>query len=137
MAVNMSQSQAIILDDKRVSRLMAEKAMHDSVFKEQLSRFVRPNYTSTREKDAQAVLGAIAGFRINIVDQAGLQAPATPTGFLRDLNNYLRQKKDTRTLLAKVRQETIGTAGKRETYKWGWVVSYPFFWKVFAISLLI
>ena len=135
MAVNMSQSQAIILDDNTVSRLMAEKAMLDCVFKEQLSRFVRPSDTRTRGKDAQAILDAIAKFRIDMVEQAGLEAPAAPTGSLRELNTYLKQNKNSRTLLAKVQQETVGTACKKETYKWGWVVSHQNPLKVFAISL--
>ena len=135
MAITTSQSQMPILDDNSVSRLMAQKAMLDCVFKEQLSRFLKPTHTRTRVKDAQAVISAIAGFRVDIVNQAGLKAPNSRTGNPREVNSYLRHTKESRFLLANVQQETTGAACKEETYEWGWVVSQRQCSNILAISL--
>ena len=69
----------MVLNDSAVSRMMADKAIHDQVFRDQLldcaaSPHFAARNTSIKAKKYQAVFQAIVKCREQIVDQAGLKA---------------------------------------------------------------
>lgn len=101
----MSQIQTIILDDNEVSRMMAEKAMHNQAFRIKLSEFVgsqaRTSELQQRPKKFQWIVQIIAALRKQIADQVGLEAPLTQDGAERDLSTYLRRASHPKGLVAK------------------------------------
>ena len=125
-AIAMSHSPMVILNDDEVSRMMAEKAMHDQAFKNHLLSCVSPDffacYTRQNRITFRVISETIMGFRVQIVSQAELRAPTLPNGKSQDLNTYLKRVRNSKMLLGKASiQKGVGTeAGDRE---WGWVVS--------------
>ena len=112
----MSQSQ-VILSDNNVSRLIADKAMHNCVFKAQLLGYNKP-------KNLRVVIKSIETFREQIVDQAGLKAPPPSLDPPRDLNDYLKRNMISRALVWKIKaEEGTEVASSDSSCEWGWVVS--------------
>ncbi len=141
MAMDMSHSRGIILDDSGVSRIMAARAMHDKLFKTKLKDFVNPSTSRasqrTKSKSSKAIIQTITDLRLQTADQAGLKAPNTSSGTPWDLNTYLKQITHSRVLWAKVnpkKEEGNEEVSNDDEYKWGWVVSYQARLKVLAVS---
>ena len=137
----MSQILTVILDDNEVSRMIADKAMHDQAFRSKLSEFVGSQVTTSelqkRPKKFQWIVQIIATFRKQIADQVGLEAPLTQDGAERDLSTYLRQATHSKGLVAKADAqmepgfEVIDEDGDHN-WGWGWVVSRQVCLKVLA-----
>ncbi len=141
MAMDMSHSQEITLDDSGVSRMMAAKAMHDELFKTKLEDFVNSSTSTasqrTKSKTSKAIIQTITDLRLQTADQAGLKAPNTSFGKPWDLNTYLKQITHSRVLWAKVnpkKEEGNEEVSNDDEYKWGWVVSHQAWLKVLAVS---
>lgn len=110
----------VILNDKEVSRMMAEKAMHDQAFRDQLG--------CGDDMKTKAITRAIESFRVQLADQADLRAPYQYLLRPRDLNRYLRKKTNARTLLRKSKtpkdEESSAEKSEGRDREWGWVVSH-------------
>lgn len=132
----MSHSKMIILNDNQVSRMMAEKALHDEVFSNQLFNYIDPNFSkwpAKKERElTQAIVAIIESFRVKLVDQAGLKAPELRSGYKRGLNTYLKTVWNSRVLFNKLntqKEETTDTISVKVSGEWGWVVSHQVFLK--------
>lgn len=126
MAVALSQPKVIILNDIRVSRMIAEKAVHDQAFRDLLSDFTSTVNVQTKSKKFQAIDQAIIKFRKQIADEAGLKPPKDCSGFERNLSTYVKQVTHTRVLVSKAsaQEEQEATLTSEEgNHAWGWVVS--------------
>ena len=130
MAVNMSQSEEVILSDKTVSRMVAEKAAQDQAFTELLSTFVGSiDDGRSKPKKFNAIVSIISQYREQIADQMELRAPISlgGGGSPQNLNTYLKQTVMSRVLFSKIatREEKGNEAASEQMeYKWGWVVSH-------------
>ncbi|CAF9938394.1 hypothetical protein IMSHALPRED_000783 [Imshaugia aleurites] len=124
----MSQSQIFTLDDGGVSRMIAEKALHDQDFKELLleyaaTRFAAMN-TRAKNKMLQPMLQMILKYRVKITHGAGLKAPEMASGKPRALNDYLKRTITSRLLVAKANTQevkTTSTISPKDQSEWGWV----------------
>lgn len=130
VTMTMSQSQMVILDDNTVSRMLADKALHDQAFRDLLLKGVSSPfstlYPEKKSKVFQVISQDIRGFRQQLVDDAGLKAPDLH-GKPWDLNSYLNRAAYSRELEEKVNtQNEEGTMVISEEGggEWGWVVSH-------------
>ena len=127
MAINMSQSEELILSDKTVSRMMAERAVQDQAFTDLLSKFVGSiGDGRTKPKKFSTIVSVISQYRVQIADQMELRAPHSIAGDPQNLNTYLKQTMMSRVLVSKnATQEEKGNeaASEQTEYKWIWVVS--------------
>ena len=129
----MSQSQMMVLNDSAVSRMMADKAIHDQVFRDQLlDCAASPHFvarrTRTKPRKYQAAFQAIVECREQIVDQAGLKAPDRSNAEPQKLSTYLNKITNPKVLMVKANaQEEKGTTATsvEADSGWGWVVSFP------------
>ena len=129
MAANMSQSEEIVLSDKTVSQMMAEKAVQDQTFTDLLSKFVGSiGNGRSKPKKFNAIVSVISQFRDQIADQMELRAPIPLGGGGKpgNLNTYLKQTVMSRVLFSKTATQKEGNeaASGQTEYKWGWVVSH-------------
>lgn len=113
----MAQSQIVILSDNGVSRMLADKAVRNQVFRKQLLGY-------DTNKNLRVIIQAITTTRQKIADQAGLKAPSWVNGKPRDLNEYLNRSQISRGLCSKVlKEEGSEVTSVEDHHKWGWVVS--------------
>ena len=128
MAANMSQSNELILSDKTVSRMMAERAVQHPEFKDLLSRFVHAvNNGRSRPKNFNTIVSIISKYRDQIADQMELRAPINEAGGSQVLTTYLKQNTLSRVLVSKhATQEEKGheAASEQMEFEWMWVVSH-------------
>ena len=131
MAVDSSQSRMTILSDNTVSRMMAEKALHDQDYKELLLEFMNLPISvgplRAKDKKFEVLLRSIRDFRQQIADTARLEAPRDSFGRPRELGTYLKQVLQMRVLVPNHRAQTEGGAeatSKVVNKEWGWVVSH-------------
>ena len=132
MAVDLSQSSMITLSDNTVSRMMAEKAVHDQDYRELLLEFVslpKPIDHPLRANDKrfEALILSIRNFRQQMADKLKLEAPRDSFGRRRELSTYLKQVLHSRVLVPRI--DAQGKKGAGETSEvvnneWGWVVSH-------------
>ena len=132
MAVDLYRPRMIPLSDNGVSRLMAEKAIHDQDFRELLLDCVNLpilcGVGQARGKKLQAITESITEFRKQLADKAGLEPPIDSFGRRRDLNTYLKQVTHSRVLVVKVsaqKERGAKVSSEAVKYEWGWVVSHP------------
>ena len=132
VVMGQSQSKIVTLDDNEVSRMMAELAMHDAVFKKQLLDCVKPDffdwYTKYKSKQFGDVCKSIPNFRQQLVDQAGLRIPDLASGVRQDLNTYLKKVTNARVLVSAANKEKVvksRTKYMKGDGQWGWVVRLP------------
>ena len=122
----MSPPKKIILSDIKVSRMMAEKAVHDQDFRDLLSDVASTGQLQTRGKKLRAIDQTMTDFRKQIVDEAGLEAPKDVSGHELNLNTYLKQVTYSRMLVSKASaqggQGAVVVSGK-DGHEWEWVVS--------------
>ena len=127
MSINMSQSEELVLSDKTVSRMMAERAVHDQAFADLLSNVVRSVAIGrSRRKKFNIIVSIISQYRDQIADQLELRALPSMAGGPQNLNTYLKQTTFSRVLVSKhAAQEEEGSeaASEQMEYKWVWVVS--------------
>lgn len=126
MAVALSQPKMVILNDIKVSRMIAEEAIHNQAFRDLLSDFASTGNVQTRGKKFQAIDRTITEFRKQIADEAGLKAPKDGSGHERSLSTYLKQVTHPRVLVGKASaQEEQGAklTSEEGDHAWGWVVS--------------
>lgn len=129
--IAMSQSQMVKLDDNTVSRMIADKAIHDQVFRDLLLKGVSSPFSTLYPVENfevfQVISQDIREFRQRLVDNAGLKAPDLH-GKPWDLNSYLNRAANSRELVEKVNTQNeegalvISAGGGGE---WYWVVSHP------------
>ena len=130
MAVDFSQFKMILLNDNQVSRMLAEKALHDQTFRDRLLEYASFQSTSgmpTRAKRFEIVNDAINSLRKQLAEDAELEAPKDQSGQIRDLNTYLKQLTHARVLVLKVDAQEVPestTSSEEDVYEWGWVVSF-------------
>ena len=139
----MSQSQMVTLDDKEVSRRVALKATHDKVFERKLLACASPDFVGYLGKESAenytSVSHAISAIRIDIVDQAGLNAPLL-NGHPQDLTPYLKTTKNSKLTLGKEtvqKVDGVKVNTMERDREWGWVVSHQSCVQQPAISYLI
>ena len=131
MAVNLSQSRMTTLSDNTVSRMMAEKAIHDQDYRKLLLEFISLPISvgplPATHKRFEVLLRSIRDFRQQIADEARLDAPRDGFGRKRELTTYLKQVQNSRVLVPNhVAQREGGanvTSGPANN-QWGWVVSH-------------
>lgn len=126
MAVALSQPKMIMLNDIKVSRMIAEDAIHDQAFKDLLSDFTLTGNVQTRGKKFRAIDRTITKVRKQLADEAGFEAPKDGSGHERSLNTYLKQVTHARVLVGKASvQEEQGAklTSEEGNHAWGWVVS--------------
>ena len=128
MAVNMSQSNELILGDKTVSRMMAERAAQHPDFKDLLSNFVHSiGNGRSRPKKFSTIVSIISKYRDQIANQMDLRAPHNFARAEQNLNTYLKQSPFPRVLVSKhaTQEEKWHEATSEQMeYKWVWVVSH-------------
>ena len=131
MAVDLSQSTMATLSDSTVSRMMAEKALHNQDYRELLLEYISlPIPTGplrAKDKKFEPLFKSIRDFREDLADDAMLEAPRDTFGRRRELSTYLKQVQNSRTLIPNWRAQREGKAqvvAGRGNNQWGWVVSY-------------
>ena len=134
MAVDVSQSRMTTLSDNTVSRMMAEKAVHDQDYRELLLEFVslpKPIDHPLRANDKrfEAVIRSIRDFRQQMADKLKLEAPRDSFGRRRELSTYLKQVLHSRVLVPRIdaQEEGAEETSKVVNNEWGWVVSHQTF----------
>ena len=127
MAVDYSQTTMTKLSDNTVSRLMAEKALHDQGYRELLLEYISLpiSFDPLRAKDKifETLFQSIRDFRQQLVDEAKVEAPRDSSGHRRELSTYLKQVLHSRVLVPNHRAHREGVAAEMGNKEWGWVVS--------------
>ena len=130
MAVNLSQTTMNTFSDNTVSRMMAEKALHDQEYRDLLLEYISlpVSYEPLRAKDKKfaPIRLSIRNFRHQLVDEARVEAPRDSAGCRRELGTYLKQVQHSRVLVPRYyakkprEEEVTAEVGNKE---WAWVVS--------------
>ena len=143
MAVDLSRSRMTTLSDNTVSRMMAEKAVHNQEYRELLLEFISLTISvgplRAKDKKFEALLQSIRDFRQQIADEARLEAPRDSFGRRRELSTYLKQVLHSRVLVPNFRAQQEGGAevtSELANNEWGWVVSHHICLIDLASSLL-
>ncbi|CAD6574403.1 MAG: hypothetical protein ASARMPREDX12_006578 [Alectoria sarmentosa] len=117
----------VVLDDNTVSRMLADKALHDQAFRDLLLEGVSPPFSTLypveKSKVFQVISQDIRTFRQQLVDNAGLKAPDLH-GKPWDLNSYLNRAAYSRELEEKVdaqNEEETMAVSEEGGGEWGWV----------------
>lgn len=122
--------------------MVAEKALHDRVFRRQLFNYI--NLTSwsrsakAKRKLVQTIVSTIERLRVQLVDQAGLKVPELPSGNTRGLNTYLKTVTSSRVLLKKAntqKEEGTDVTSENGNSEWGWVVSHQVSFDSYNLTL--
>ena len=143
MALDLSQSRMTTLSDNTVSRMMAEKAVHDQDYRELLLEYtslpISVGPLRAKDKRFEALLHSIRDFRQQIANKARLEAPRDSFGRRRELSTYLKQVLHSRVLVPNLSKQQEGGAeatSELANNEWGWVVSHHVCLIELASSLL-
>lgn len=117
-----------MLDDREVCRMMADTAVHNKLFKQELLFCAIPHVlprdnTKAYSNKYPLVASAIKEYRELLVAKADLEVPTNSDGGQQDIGTYLRKPILSRQLERKANTSTEDVSSMGSNDEWGWVVS--------------